>query len=163
MILTRCAAARIPHKRRIEQNSTLEITQTCSPYFRECRRLHKGDHGRGVHLLRRLDEIANVDSVARYRTADRICNSYTSTMKESTPSLIYTHFGLSGWSGRQEPHIRSGWTILNFAATLRTGTTFQCETLIGSVEVFCRITVKRNTRGNIKSSFNVAEPTFVQG
>ena len=36
-------------------------------------------------------------------------------MKESIPSLIYTHFGLSDGSGKKEFHIRFGWTILSYA------------------------------------------------
>ena len=83
------------------------------------------------------------------RESQPLLQSYIFTMKGSTLSLIYMHFGLSVCRGKKEPHIRSGWSILSFVVKSRTGTTFQCENLIGHCGNFHLIMVKRNARGNV--------------
>ena len=61
------------------------------------------------------------------------------------PILDVHAIWLWGLNGKEEePHFRSGWSTFNFAATLRTTTTFQCENLTEHCGSFRPTTVKRN-------------------
>ena len=71
---TRSPEPRLPHPGRTAQDSTLEITQTRSSYFGEYRRLHNRDHRNSIHIHRWLDQAANLNPVAGYRTTDHLCN-----------------------------------------------------------------------------------------
>ena len=78
-----------PYERRTARDSTLEINPTCSHYFRKYRRLHKRDHTNSILSRRRLEQIANLNPVARHRTADRLRNP-TPLRQRKAPYPRYT-------------------------------------------------------------------------
>ena len=141
----RCPEPSLPHERRIARNRPLEIAQTRSPYFREHRHLHKGSYGKCLHSHRQLDEVANVNPVARYRTADCIRNP-TPLRQRTVSAPRYTRALVcrAGVDGKKLVSVLARLCSV-FAAILRTGTTFQCENLIGHYGSIRPTTVDRAT------------------